>query len=349
MSAEVWLTALIAAAAAFGLTRAVRKFALATGAIDIPGQRSSHATPTPRGGGLAVVAATHVTLVVFLLCGVLSSRLFIALFGGGLAVAWVGYRDDRQGVSPAIRLAVHFVAAIWALAWIGGLPPLQVGHRVFDMGWPGHVLGVLGVVWALNLFNFMDGLDGIAASEAAFISGAGAAIGLLGDGSHGVSAVALAFAGACCGFLVWNWPPAKIFMGDVGSGYIGYVIAILAIATATDNPVALFIWLILGGVFFVDATVTLVRRLARRERVYEAHRTHAYQWLARRWSSHERVTKAVVVVNLLWLLPWALAADRYPDRAGWIALIGLTPLLFTAVAIGAGRPETSPSHTKGQN
>src|SRR5205807_9594710 len=146
-----------------------------------------------------------------------------------------------------------------------------------------------------------------------FVAWAGALLGTFAGTSGDAAAVASVFGAACCGFLLWSWPPAKIFMGDVGSGYLGYVIAVLAVGATRDNPVALWAWLILGGVFFVDATVTLLRRLLRGERVYQAHRSHAYQWLARRWGSHAKVTCAVLIVNVLWLLPCAVFATRRPS------------------------------------
>jgi len=207
------------------------------------------------------------------------------------------------------------------------------------LSWIGYVLAVLSIVWTLNLFNFMDGIDGIAASEAVFICGSAWMLSLLPAGAAGsVGALALIFCAACLGFLVWNWPPARIFMGDVGSGYLGFVIAVLAIAADHDDPAAPWPWLILGGVFFVDASVTLVHRALRGERVYEAHRTHAYQWLARRWG-HRRVTVSVGLVNVLWLLPCAAFATLHPARAIWVLIVAFVPLIGIAVAAGAGRAE----------
>ncbi len=185
----------------------------------------------------------------------------------------------------------------------------------------------------------MDGIDGIAGTEAIFIAGAGGALAILTASAPAIAIVSLMFGVACGGFLWWNWPPAKIFMGDVGSGYVGFFIAVLAIAAARENSVALLVWLILGGVFFVDATVTFVRRLARGERVYEAHRSHAYQWLARRWRSHRRVTLLVSLINVTWLLPAAVIASTRPSLAGWFACAALIPLAAAAVAAGAGRDE----------
>jgi len=163
---------------------------------------------------------------------------------------------------------------------------------------------------------------------------------LLAGGNPAVGPAGLVFAAACGGFLVWNWPPARIFLGDVGSGYLGFMVVALAVAATRDNPAALWVWLILGGAFFVDATVTLVRRTLRNERVHEAHRAHAYQWLARRWRSHLRVTLTVQAVNLLWLLPCALLATLYPGAAAGMVIMALIPVVALAIAAGSGRSET---------
>ncbi len=322
------------------LTGLVRKLAMSHGVLDIPNERSSHKEATPRGGGFAIVLATVAALGAAAALGRLHADLLASLTGGGLAVAAVGFMDDRGGVPPGIRLAVHLCAALWAVWWLGGLPPLRVGSHVIQLGWVGYPVAVLAIAWTLNLFNFMDGIDGIAASEAVFVVGAAAFLTLCGSGSSGVSAVALALGGACIGFLLWNWPPAKIFMGDVGSGYLGYVIGVLALAAAREDPTALWAWLILGGVFFVDATVTLFRRLLRGDRIYEAHRSHAYQWLARRWKSHKSVTIATTAVNVLWLLPCAWFATRNPTLAVWTVVAALAPIALLAILAGAGRRET---------
>jgi Fuc2NAc and GlcNAc transferase len=324
-------------------TGIVRRQALARNVLDIPNERSSHKLPTPRGGGLAIVVAATVAFIGLALFGVLKVDVLMALISGGVAVAIVGFLDDHHQLSAAVRLAMHFGAALWALLWLGGLPPLRIGDQVVQFGWSGYVLGALGIVWTLNLFNFMDGIDGIAALEAMFVTWGGALLTVVAGTSGAVPAAGLVFGAACCGFLLWNWPPAKIFMGDVGSGYLGYVIAVLAVVAARENPVALLVWLVLGGLFFVDATITLVRRLLRRERVYEAHRSHAYQWLARRWKSHGRVTIAVMIVNLVWLLPCAWLAATHPGAAAWITLAALTPLIIAAIVTGAGRSESQNS------
>lgn len=320
------------------LTYLVWRSAVARGILDIPNERSSHSVPTPRGGGIAIFVCATLAFLILRLLGRIDLPLLVALLGGA-AVAAIGLADDRRPLRASIRLTVHFAAALWAMLWLGGVPPLAVGEHVIDLGTWGYGLGVLGIVWTLNLFNFMDGIDGIAASEAVFVSGGATVLALLGGG---FSAPAAVFAAACCGFLVWNWPPARIFMGDVGSGYLGYIVAVLAVADGRRNPAAVWIWLILGGAFFADATVTLVRRLLRGERPHVAHRSHAYQWLARRWRSHGLTTSAVTTLNLVWLLPCAWLAGRSPGSAPWMLATALGVTALLAALAGAGRQEAKP-------
>jgi Fuc2NAc and GlcNAc transferase len=242
------------------LTWWVRRVALARGLLDQPNDRSSHSIPTPRVGGIAIVIAASAGMLLLLGAGQLDLKLAIALIGGGSAIAAVGFMDDRRRLSARVRFAVHVVAALWALMWLGGLPPLRIGGHITALGPAGYALGVLAIVWVLNLFNFMDGIDGIAASEAIFIV-CGATLAAAATGA--TTGAALVLGAASGGFLLWNWPPAKIFMGDVGSAYLGYLIGVLAVAATRDDAAAVWIWLTLGGVFFVDATATLIRRTRR--------------------------------------------------------------------------------------
>lgn len=319
------------------LTWWMRRVAIAYGIIDRPNARSSHSAPVPRGGGIAIVIATTAGVMVVAVYGVVDQHLALALIVGGLAVAWIGFMDDRALVSVRVRLFVHVIAAVWAMYVLGGLPAIQVGSRIVDLGVSGDIVGTILIVWTLNLFNFMDGIDGIAASEAVFVAAFGGGLWLVGVPTHPIFVAGMIFAAACAGFLVWNWPPAKIFMGDVGSGYLGYVIAVVAIASARERPIALFIWLTLGGVFFADATATLLRRLVVGERIHEAHRSHAYQIMARRWNSHRRVTLTVTGINLVMLFPMAWLENRYPTWAWLITLVALTCLTIAVIVAGAGR------------
>jgi Fuc2NAc and GlcNAc transferase len=321
-------------------TGLVRGHALRHAMLDIPNARSSHVTPTARGGGVAIVGVYLACVCVLACLRLISVNAAIALVGGGLSIAVIGYVDDRVEVPARIRFVVHLAAALLIILLLGGVAEQSL-HTVGLHGLiAGGIVGVLVLTWATNLFNFMDGIDGIAASEAVFVAASGAALYWLRGGDVGLSIAMLALAAAACGFLIWNWPPARIFMGDVGSGFLGFSIGALALAASQRGVVRIEVWAILSGVFLVDATLTLLRRLARGERWFEAHRMHAYQHLASRWKSHRPVTVLVISVNCLWLLPWAYAAAAVPIWAAWYMAAALVPLAIVLLFVGAGSRES---------
>jgi Fuc2NAc and GlcNAc transferase len=314
-----------------------RRFALRHAILDIPNARSSHLTPTPRGGGLAIVAAFSAALVVLVFAAGFPGNIAFALIAGGGAVALAGYLDDRKALPARVRICIHAIAATLAILVIGGVAQPTLQHMGLHGVWAGSLLGLVAVIWFINLFNFMDGIDGIAGSEAVFVAGAGALLNWRFGGDVGLTASMLTLAAATLGFLIWNWPPARIFMGDVGSGFLGFALAVLALTASRHSAVPLESWVILGGVFLVDATFTLISRAARGERWFEAHRTHAYQIIASRWGAHLPVTVLVIAVNVLWLFPWAWVAAIYPARAMVCVLAALTPLAVFVLILGAGR------------
>jgi Fuc2NAc and GlcNAc transferase len=289
--------ALAAAGATLLLTGLVRHWVIARAILDHPNERSSHTRPTPRGGGIAIAVVVLVWLVGAGFGGRLPWNTVIALTGGGAIVAAVGWRDDVRSLSPRWRLAYHFLAATWAVAWLGGLPVLSLGQSSVSLGLAGPVIAVIGIVWAINLFNFMDGIDGISGVEALCIGAIGGTL-LVAVSSPGLAQLAFVIAGAALGFLFWNWAPAKIFLGDIGSGFIGFVIAAMALASENARAVPLIVWGILSAVFIVDATLTFGRRL-RSGHWTEAHRNHAYQRAVQSGWSHAAVSGVVGVLNLL--------------------------------------------------
>jgi glycosyltransferase WbpL len=291
-------------------TAAMRRYAIARGMLDVPNHRSSHRTPTPSGGGVAIVGALFCGLLVCVAFGRVAPSTAIAIFGGGTVVAVVGFLDDRRPMPARWRLLAHFAAVATALIAIGGMPSIELGG-VFLPGWIANVAASVAMVWLLNLYNFMDGIDGIAAIEALTVTCAAAALHWASPPlSTSAALLPTLVALSVLGFLVWNFPPAKIFMGDSGSGFLGLVLGVLAVRDTLLSPRWLWIWTILLGVFVVDATTTLIARAVRGERVYEAHRSHAYQRAASRLGGHRAVTVAVGLINLLWLFPWALLVDR---------------------------------------
>lgn len=329
------LAALTVVACAALLTGAMRRYAIERRLIDHPNERSSHSTPTPRGGGVAIVVAFCGALVWLWLTQKMPAPAAIGLLVGGAWVALVGFLDDHGHIAARWRLLAHVAGAAWVLAWVGGLPPLVVLGRAFDLGWVGHVGAAVFIVWMLNLYNFMDGIDALAGIEAVTVALGGAVVWLLANRSDASLAPVL-LAAASAGFLAWNLPPARIFMGDAGSGFLGLMFGAFAVWSAHEDARLFWCWVILAGVFVVDATVTLIRRVLRGERFYEAHRSHAYQYASRRLGQHRAVSLAVGAINLGWLLPIAVLVilGRLDGLLGTIAAYG--PLVWLAFRLKAG-------------
>lgn len=329
---------LIALTVTFILTAVLRQYALSRSLMDIPNARSSHSVPTPRGGGVAIVVTFLAALYLMYAADLLSSTDFVAAAGAASLVAIIGFMDDHGHIAARWRLLGHFCAALWALVWLGGLPPINISEQVIDLGWIGFVLATLYLVWMLNLYNFMDGIDGIAGVEA--VTACVGACVLYALGGHvGLMGPVLLLAGCAGGFLLWNFPPAKIFMGDAGSGFLGMVLGIFSIQAAHVSLDHFWSWLILLGVFIVDATFTLFRRLLRGEKVYEAHRSHAYQFASRRYGKHLPVTLTVGLINLFWLLPVAIGVTYFKLNGLAGVLLAYVPLFVLALRFNAGKSE----------
>jgi len=194
------------------------------------------------------------------------------------------------------------------------------------------------LVWLLNLYNFMDGIDGIASIEAICICLGGSLLYWL-TGHAQEAVLPMLLAATVAGFLVWNFPPARIFMGDAGSGFLGIVLGLLALMAGWINPLLFWGWLILLGVFVVDATFTLARRLLRGDKVYQAHRSHAYQYASRRYAGHRPVSLAVAAINLGWLLPVASAVVLLKLDGALGTMVAYAPLVVLALIYQAGKKE----------
>lgn len=304
--------------------------------LDIPNERSSHSKPTPRGGGLAIVVAFLGAVMWLWWSGHVAATLAMALILGGGLLAAVGFMDDRRSLPAAPRLAAQILAVLAGLTILGGVDALPVGDKVWEPGRIGWALAFVGLVWLVNLTNFMDGIDGLVGSHTIFVAAGGGLLCWL-TGASGAAQLLLLLAAATLGFLVFNWPPARIFMGDVGSGFLGFVIGLVAIATSAQ--VSLWAWGILLAPFMADATVTRAMRIARYRDWTGAHRSHVYQRLARRWSGHRHVVHAYWLVSLLAMLPLAVIAALMP-ATGWMLMPAVWLVCFVAAAaLGAGRDE----------
>lgn len=301
--------------------------------MDIPNQRSSHQIATPKGGGLAIIAAFFFAVSVGVLEHQIEQYTYYLLLLS-ILVAAIGFWDDHQPIPASWRFMVHFLVAVGALSLLQGFPLLVVGDTAYDLGIYGYFVGVIFLVWLLNLFNFMDGIDGLAASEAIFVAASLACFLYTLDFQLFFIATALAF--SCSGFLIWNWPLAKIFMGDVGSGFLGLVLAILILMVSHQSPVFLAIGMILTAVFFVDATYTLLVRMATGQKWYDAHCSHAYQHAAKQYG-HLRVVQFVWGINLIWLFPVALCTYLFPEFNIVTVIIAYIPLVYLTIKFNAGK------------
>ena len=317
------------------LTALMRRYALSARLLDHPNDRSSHSVPTPRGGGVAIVVSFLALACGLAWFGIAPSGLLTALLGSGSIVAVAGFLDDRRPLPARWRFLAHAAAATWSLWIMNGIPAVPMFGFSVDLGWFGLALAAVYLVWMINLCNFMDGIDGIASVEAISTSLGGALCWWLASGTPHWQ-MPVVFAACVMGFLAWNYPPAKIFMGDAGSGFLGMVLGLFSLWTAQQVPQVFWCWFILFGCFMVDSTTTLIRRVRRGETFNEAHRSHAYQYASRECGSHKKVTLAFGAINLLWLLPIALlvATGRLDGVVG--AIVAYAPLTWLAFRYKAG-------------
>ena len=328
------IAALAAFSASYVLTILVQRKAALLGLVKAPNERSSHVVPTARGGGLGLAVVGVAGCLAF----ALYSAPVLGLVGVlGAVIAFIGFADDLVEVSVATRLAVQ-VAVVAALVAgielsLGGLSDTLTLSRIVVLS-----VAVLGGVWWVNSYNFMDGIDGIAASQAILILVGASILWLYSDrnaASEAMFGAIVIIAAGTGGFLLRNWPPASIFMGDVGSTFLGLMILAALQITVTLGVVSLVAWAILLSVFATDSMITLLRRTFRGERPWRAHRRHAYQQLSRRWG-HRNVTLLYSALTGLWAFPLAVAAMAMPSGNLWLLPAAYLPLGILFIWAGAG-------------
>lgn len=337
-----WLWALLAFAGTAIATTLATRLVLAglqrRAILDHPNERSSHARPTPRGGGIAVVAVLVPSWIVIQLQAPLGESGQWLAIAGILALALLSWLDDLFGLSAGLRIVCHGVAVAVVLAALpadrlifqGLLPPLA-DHIATGLLW----------LWFINLFNFMDGIDGISGVEALSIAlGLSLVAALHGSlATHSETLLAMTLAGSVLGFLVWNWHPARLFLGDVGSVPLGFALGWLLILAALAGYWAAA--LILPLYYLADATITLVRRAARGEKIWRAHREHFYQQAVARGQDHAAIARQIALANLC-LIGCAAAAELGAGAVRLVALGGAAVIVALLLCLLAGAWRRAP-------
>ena len=310
---------LLAGLVSAGITALLLSTPLGRQLLDHPNERSLHDVPTPRIGGIGICIGVLLTCVVAPLLGVTLPPTFAHLAGGMLIVLVISIVDDIRSLSAALRMPIHFLAAGLLIAGGLSVETLQLGHLQLVLpATLGAAFSLLYIVWMTNLYNFMDGMDGFAGGMTVIGFGALALLAGAG-GSTAITAISIAIAGAALGFLVFNFPPARTFMGDVGASTLGFLAAGISLWADRTEVVPLWISVLIFSPFIVDATVTLTRRVLSRKPVWRAHRSHYYQKLVRSGWGHR---KTVVAEYLLMLAcaASAVAAAGIGPAGQWIVL-----------------------------
>lgn len=274
----------------FSFTYFIKEYAIKKSLVATVNERSSHTIPTPHGGGISLALTWFIGLIYLYFIGEIQSNLFYALLFG-VVISVVSFFDDIYELSAKLRLIVQSLVAIGGLYFLGGFESLTFGIFDIQNSIFTNIFAFFMIIWFINLYNFLDGINGYAGSEALFLS---LAAFVLFGGSH-----FLVLSVAVLGFLFWNFNKAKIFMGDVGSTLLGYNIAIFTIYYANQESANFWIWIILFALFWFDATLTLIRRKKNNERLSQAHKKHAYQRLNQSGWSHFKVTNYSIGVNIV--------------------------------------------------
>jgi len=274
----------------FFLTYIIKNYAISKSLVAEVNERSSHSVPTPHGGGIAIAITWFLGLSYLFYMNEIESSLYYALMVG-VVLAVVSYLDDLYELSPKVRLITQSSVAVGGIVALGGLSSLDFGLFSIENQVITNIIAFVAIIWFINLYNFLDGIDGYAGSEAVFLGLAGF---ILFGGVHFLVLIV-----SVLGFLIWNWHKAHIFMGDVGSTLLGYNVAIFTIYYANQDASNLWIWLILFGLFWFDATLTLIRRYKNGEKLSQAHKKHAYQRLNQSGWAHNKVVLAAMGVNFV--------------------------------------------------
>ena len=293
-------------------TSVIRYFSIKNNFLDIPNDRSSHLAPIPKGGGISIIGTLIFTIVILFYYKMVASEFVISMTIGLVIVSVVALVDDYKNLSPMIRVIIYIISAAFSLFMIGGLDSVSINNHSYNLSYIGYFLGVLFLVWLTNLYNFMDGTDGFAAIQTISVSIFCFFLFYLSNNVP-FFIILLCLTSTTIGFLYWNWSPAKIFMGDVGSCGIGFFFGLFSIYTERAEIISITVWLIILSPFIGDATLTLLKRIINNEKWYEAHNSHAYQILHQSGLSHSRLALNLLFINICLIWPLGYFAHTYQN------------------------------------
>jgi Fuc2NAc and GlcNAc transferase len=313
------------------LTRFYRSFAINKEIISNPNNRSLHKYFKPSGGGIvfSLICVFFVSILSFL--EVVGFEMLMVFGLGAFCAAIFGFIDDIYDINPLLKLIIQVVLSIWALVWLNVSELAILSWLPF---WASLILCCFLLVWMMNLYNFMDGIDGMAASGTIFACFALVVTLILTSGFSSLVIILSLLLSSCLGFLIYNWPPASIFMGDAGSIFLGYFFGSLIIISLIEGDISLWTWVIVFSYFFGDTNVTIIMRLILSKKWYKPHRSHGYQNLARILDNHKKVTVGVQVYNVFYILPLAVFSVVMPLWAAFFSILAIAPVIFFTLWFG---------------
>lgn len=270
------------------LTDLIQKYSIKKKLIDLPNERSLHQTPIPRLGGVAIISVWFPSIYLFYILNLIENKLFYALLCG-LPLAAISLLDDIKTVHPYVRLFIHLISSVGAFYFLGFLRPFISFNIPFDYSLITYPVAIIGMIWFINLFNFMDGVDGFASVEAISIS----VILYI----YSANPICIIFIACIAGFLFWNLPKAEIFLGDTGSTQLGFILIVLGIHFHNNLSLSILNWVMIAAPFWFDASYTLFKRWRNKEKLNKAHKKHAYQRLVQFGYSHRRVLFILLIIN----------------------------------------------------
>ena len=288
--------------------------------IDTPNKRSSHKIPTSKGGGISIVLLTFIAIIFLYFDRSIDTTFGISLILGSTIIAITGFLDDLYNLSVIRRIILYSLSIFISIIILVPETNLVIGNTKIEMSVFAYLVYAVYIFWLMNLFNFMDGTDGYAGIQTvstAFFTWL-VLSNTIETNEHLILLVILA---STLGFLIWNWSPAKIFMGDVGSCTLGFIFALFSVYSSNQGHLSISVWLILLSPFIGDASFTLIKEILNGKKWYQAHNNHAYQKLYQIGFNHRVIAKGLLVINLICIWPLAYIAIVNPDIELYILLI----------------------------